>query len=83
MTDGTVGSDEFVIIFELRQLLNPTGFELPHHGRVSTSERNMIILTRKWAKELDYQLGKELWCFTDNANYACNWPISPVDSIHR
>jgi len=24
------------------------------------------FLQRKWAKELDYRLKKELWCFTDN-----------------
>lgn len=24
------------------------------------------FLYRKWAKELDYRLMKELWCFTDN-----------------
>ncbi|MGH3073449.1 MAG: nuclear transport factor 2 family protein [Gaiellales bacterium] len=24
------------------------------------------FLTRKWAKEIDYRLRKELWCFTDN-----------------
>jgi uncharacterized protein len=24
------------------------------------------LLTRKWAKELDYRLKKELWCFMDN-----------------
>lgn len=24
------------------------------------------FLTRKWQKELDYKLMKELWCFTDN-----------------
>ncbi|AFY96016.1 DUF1348 family protein [Chamaesiphon minutus] len=24
------------------------------------------FLTRKWAKELDYRLKKELWCFMDN-----------------
>ena len=24
------------------------------------------FLTRKWEKELDYRLEKELWCFTDN-----------------
>jgi uncharacterized protein len=24
------------------------------------------FLTRKWAKELDYRLRKELWCFTEN-----------------
>lgn len=30
--------------------------------------RDKIIefLTRKWQKELDYQLKKQLWCFTDN-----------------
>jgi uncharacterized protein len=31
-------------------------------GRVSIKE----FLTRKWAKELDYRLKKELWCFMDN-----------------
>ncbi len=32
------------------------------------SGREMIIefLTRKWEKELDYRLKKELWCFADN-----------------
>jgi hypothetical protein len=24
------------------------------------------FLTRKWEKELDYRLKKELWCYTDN-----------------
>lgn len=24
------------------------------------------FLTRKWKKELDYKLKKELWCYTDN-----------------
>ena len=24
------------------------------------------LLQRKWARELDYRLKKELWCFTDN-----------------
>ena len=30
--------------------------------------RDAIVdfLRRKWAKELDYRLRKELWCFTDN-----------------
>jgi uncharacterized protein len=31
-------------------------------GRVAIRE----FLTRKWAKELDYRLKKELWCFMDN-----------------
>jgi uncharacterized protein len=31
-------------------------------GRASIQE----FLTRKWAKELDYRLKKELWCFMDN-----------------
>ena len=26
----------------------------------------VAFLQRKWAKELDYRLMKELWCFTDN-----------------
>ncbi len=31
-------------------------------GRATIKE----FLTRKWQKELDYRLRKELWCFTDN-----------------
>jgi len=31
-------------------------------GRVSI----IAFLRRKWARELDYRLRKELWCFTDN-----------------
>jgi nuclear transport factor 2 (NTF2) superfamily protein len=29
-------------------------------------EAIVAFLARKWARELDYQLRKELWCFTDN-----------------
>ena len=25
-----------------------------------------VFLTRKWQRELDYRLKKELWCFADN-----------------
>lgn len=32
------------------------------HGR----EQVQDFLTRKWQKELDYKLKKELWAFTDN-----------------
>jgi uncharacterized protein len=32
------------------------------HGRTAIKE----FLTHKWAKELDYRLRKELWCFMDN-----------------
>ncbi|MGI0020332.1 MAG: nuclear transport factor 2 family protein [Nitrososphaera sp.] len=32
-----------------------------------TGRRAIIeFLKRKWAKELDYKLMKELWCYTDN-----------------
>jgi uncharacterized protein len=31
-------------------------------GRTAIAE----FLTRKWVKELDYRLKKELWCFMDN-----------------
>jgi uncharacterized protein len=42
------------------------------------SGRAQIIafLTRKWAKELDYRLVKELWAFTDNriaVRFAYEW----------
>ncbi len=36
----------------------------------------VTFLTRKWAKELDYRLIKELWAFTDNriaVRYAYEW----------
>jgi nuclear transport factor 2 (NTF2) superfamily protein len=29
-------------------------------------EQIVAFLQRKWAKELDYKLEKELWCWTDN-----------------
>ena len=32
------------------------------HGREEVKQ----FLQRKWAKELDYKLKKELWAFTDN-----------------
>jgi uncharacterized protein len=40
--------------------------------------RNQIVefLTRKWSKELDYRLIKELWAFTENriaVRYAYEW----------
>lgn len=39
-------------------------------------EEAKSFLTRKWAKELDYRLIKELWAFTDNriaVRYAYEW----------
>ena len=32
----------------------------------SGREKIIEFLSRKWEKELDYRLKKELWCFTDN-----------------
>ena len=32
----------------------------------SGREKIIEFLTRKWEKELDYRLEKELWCFDDN-----------------
>ena len=32
----------------------------------SGREKIIEFLTRKWAKELDYRLKKELWCFAEN-----------------
>lgn len=32
----------------------------------SGRENIIAFLTRKWMKELDYRLKKELWCFTEN-----------------
>ena len=37
------------------------------HGR----EAIVAFLKRKWAKELDYRLMKELWCFTGNRISVC------------
>jgi uncharacterized protein len=42
------------------------------HGR----DEAKGLLSRKWAKELDYRLIKELWAFTDNriaVRYAYEW----------
>lgn len=39
-------------------------------------EQIVTFLTRKWAKELDYRLIKELWAFRDNriaVRYAYEW----------
>ena len=33
---------------------------------ISGREEIVEFLRRKWARELDYKLRKELWCFTDN-----------------
>ncbi|WAC12986.1 nuclear transport factor 2 family protein [Dyadobacter pollutisoli] len=33
---------------------------------VNGREQVVELLTRKWEKELDYKLKKELWAFTDN-----------------
>ncbi|MGF7072439.1 DUF1348 family protein [Mucilaginibacter sp. R-33] len=33
---------------------------------VNGREQVVAFLTRKWQKELDYKLKKELWAFTDN-----------------
>jgi nuclear transport factor 2 (NTF2) superfamily protein len=43
---------------------------------VHSREEAKAFLTRKWAKELDYRLIKELWAFTDNriaVRYAYEW----------
>jgi hypothetical protein len=45
--------------------------EFPH-GRAAI----VAFLTRKWAKELDYRLIKELWVFSENriaVRYAYEW----------
>ncbi|MBX8602847.1 nuclear transport factor 2 family protein [Pseudomonas cichorii] len=43
---------------------------------VTNREQARDFLARKWAKELDYRLIKELWAFTDNriaVRYAYEW----------
>ena len=43
---------------------------------VANREQAQAFLERKWAKELDYRLIKELWAFTDNriaVRYAYEW----------
>ena len=43
---------------------------------VKNREEAQAFLERKWAKELDYRLIKELWAFTDNriaVRYAYEW----------
>jgi nuclear transport factor 2 (NTF2) superfamily protein len=36
------------------------------HEFIRGREEVQAFLKRKWEKELDYKLRKELWCFTDN-----------------
>jgi len=43
---------------------------------VTNRQEAQAFLERKWAKELDYRLIKELWAFTDNriaVRYAYEW----------
>jgi len=43
---------------------------------VNGREAIIAFLTRKWARELDYRLTKELWAFTDNriaVRFAYEW----------
>ncbi|MBS1954530.1 MAG: nuclear transport factor 2 family protein [Cyanobacteria bacterium SZAS-4] len=43
---------------------------------ISGREAIIAFLTRKWAKELEYRLIKELWAFTDNriaVRFAYEW----------
>ena len=52
------------------------------------SGRNAIkdFLTRKWKKELDYRLMKELWAFTDNrisVRFEYEWRSAENGQWHR
>ena len=40
-------------------------------------EHIIAFLTRKWQRELDYRLIKELWAFTEN-RIACGLPTNPT-----
>lgn len=45
-------------------------------GFATNREEAQAFLERKWKKELDYRLIKELWAFTDNriaVRYAYEW----------
>ena len=44
------------------------------------------FLKRKWAKELDYRLMKELWAFTDNrisVRFECEWRDGDTGQWYR
>jgi hypothetical protein len=45
------------------------------HEFVNGRDEIREFLKRKWEKELDYRLRKELWCFMDNriAVVSCLW----------
>jgi nuclear transport factor 2 (NTF2) superfamily protein len=57
------------------------GYSVDSHWRNRAEFPNgraeiVAFLTRKWAKELDYRLIKELWAFTDNriaVRFAYEW----------
>ena len=48
------------------------------HGRDAVRE----FLSRKWQRELDYRLKKELWCFADN-RIAVRFVYEWLDAIER
>ena len=73
-TDGHVTTKRNSGSLRNRQLDFITGRAEPEFP-VGRSEI-IAFLTRKWAKELDYRLIKELWAFTDNriaARFAYEW----------
>jgi nuclear transport factor 2 (NTF2) superfamily protein len=73
-TDGHVTTKRDSGSLRNRQLDFITGRAEPEFP-VGRSEI-IAFLTRKWAKELDYRLIKELWAFTDNriaARFAYEW----------
>lgn len=57
------------------------GYSIDSHWRnraefIQGRPEIIAFLTRKWAKELDYRLIKELWAFTDNriaVRFAYEW----------
>jgi nuclear transport factor 2 (NTF2) superfamily protein len=45
----------------------------------------VAFLRRKWSRELDYRLIKELWSFDGNriaVRFAYDWPLGPGPAGH-
>ena len=58
------------------QVYTPDSYWRNRSEFVRGREQIVAFLTRKWAKELDYRLIKELWAFTDNriaVRFAYEW----------
>ena len=69
--------DELSFIYFIRTLAYTTDSRWRNRAEFANGRSEIVaFLTRKWAKELDYRLIKELWAFTENriaVRYVYEW----------